>query len=146
LSLKAVQQQIADKLKVVESDAKAQREVREISEKLNSGMNPEDMAKINNMSWKQIGFIARHSPKVDSAILDTAFEMSKPAGQDKVTYAVAKGPNGYAIVGLKDIRDGKSSGPDEFEVYAEQVQNTQGLLEYGLYKLSAMNNAKIVSK
>lgn len=146
LSLKAVQQQIANKLRVAEINAKAQQEVREISEKLNSGVNPQEITKPYDISWTQVGFIARHSTKVDSAILDTAFEMAKPTNNHKVTYEVAKVPSGYAIVGLKDVKDGKSSGTEEYEVYAEQAQNTQGLLEYGLYKLSAMNNAKIVNK
>ncbi len=146
LSLKVVQQQIANKLRVAEIDAKAQQEVRDISDKLNSGVNPEDIIKPYHISWTPVGFIARHSTKVDTAILDTAFEMPKPTNDHKVTYEVVKISNGYAIVGLKAVKDGKSSGTEEYDVYAEQAQNTQGLLEYGLYKLSAMNNAKIVNK
>lgn len=146
LSLKAVQQQIADKLRVAEINAKAQKEIRDMSEKLNEGSNPQEILKPYNVSWTQVGFIARHSTKVDTAILDTAFEMPKPTDDHKVTYEVAKVPNGYAIVGLKNVKNGKSTGTEEYEVYAEQAQNTQGLLEYGLYKLSAMNNAKIVNK
>ncbi len=146
LSLKAVQQQIADKLKITEIDKKAKQEVAEISKKLNSGVNPQDIIKASPISWTQVGFIPRHSTKVDSAILTAAFEMPRPTDQHKITYAVAKVPSGYAIVGLKAVKDGKSTGNEEYEVYAEQAQNTQGLLEYGLYKLSAMNNAKIVNK
>ncbi len=145
LSLKAVQQQIENKLNVAEIETKARQEVRDISDKLNNGMNPQEVIKPYHMSWNQVGFIARHSTKVDSAILDTAFEMPKPTNKHKITYAFAKIPNGYAIIGLKDVKDGKSSGTEEYEVYAEQAQNTQGLLEYGLYKLSTMNGAKIVN-
>lgn len=146
LTLKVVQQQIADKLKVAEIDKRALQEANSIAQKLNNGGNPQELIKPYKVTWNQVGFIARHSTKVDSALLDSAFEMPKPTDKNKITYSIAKLTNGYAIVGLKAVQDGKSSGTEEYEVYAEQAQNTQGLLEYGLYKLSAMSDAKIINK
>lgn len=145
LSLNVVQQQIADKLKLVEIDKKAAEEVNKIALELNNGKNPSTVVQPYNVAWNNLGFISRHSTKVDSALLDGAFAMPKPS-KDKMTYAVAKVPTGYAVIGLRAVKDGRLTGNEEYGVYAEQAQNTQGLLEYGLYKLSLMNHAKIVNK
>lgn len=87
--------------------------------------------------------ISRHATKIDSAILDAAFTMAKPQGDQKITYAVTKIPNGYAIIGVKAVKEGALNNKDEYRVFAEQIQNTQGLLEYQLYKDSLMKQAKI---
>lgn len=144
LSLKAVQQQILDKLKVSDIDEKTFQVANEARKKLMNGSDSAQIIRPYAKAWSQIGFIQRHSTKVDSAILDTAFEMPKPL-PGKFTYAIAKLPNGYAIVGLRAIKNGKVQNAEEMDVYSEQIQNTQGLLEYELYKQSLMNQAKIIS-
>jgi peptidyl-prolyl cis-trans isomerase D len=146
LSLNAVRQQITDKLKIAEIDKKAIQELKEVVQKLNNSANASETLKSYNEAWHSLGFISRHATKVDSGLLDAAFEMPKPVDHNKTTYSVAKLPMGYAIIGLKAVRNGKLTGSDEYEVYAEQAQNTQGLLEYGLYKLSLIANAKIINK
>ena len=52
-------------------------------------------------------------------------------------------PNGYAIVALKSVKEGTVTDKKQYTVFAEQVQNSEGLLEYELYKQSQTNKAKI---
>lgn len=146
LSLKAVQQQIMDKLKTSAIDAKTLEFTNIIKQSLTNGATFDQIAQQYNLVWNNVGFIPRHSTKVDSAILDSAFGMPKSTTNNKITYSIAKVPNGYAIVALKAVKNGKSSSNDEYDVYAEQIQNTQGLLEYELYKQSMISGAKIINQ
>lgn len=144
LSLKTVQQQITDKLKTNEIDNKTKEVASDIMKKLAEGANPDSLIQQYQMVWNNTGFISRHSTKVDPAILDAAFETAKP-NADKVSYAIAKVSNGYAIIALKAVKSGQSNDSEEYNAYADQIQNSQGLFEYELYKQSMMNQAKIVN-
>jgi peptidyl-prolyl cis-trans isomerase D len=146
LSLKAVQQQIMDKLKASEVDAKTLHYATELKKKLSDSSDPDQVVKSYNLTWSLVGFTPRHATTVNSAILNTAFEMPKPTQKEKITFSIAKLPNGYAVIGLKAVKDGALQSTEETNVYEEQIQNTQGLLEYELYKQSLLNQAKITNK
>lgn len=145
LSLDTVEKQIIDKLKTVEVNRKAEQLANDIKQKLDTGANLNQAAQQYHLTWKQVGFIGRHSDKINSAILDTAFAMPKSQDSNKQTFAVAKVPEGYAVIALSGVRDGVVNPNDhkQYQVYAEQIQNTQGLMEYELYKQSLTNQAKI---
>jgi peptidyl-prolyl cis-trans isomerase D len=143
LSLSTVQKQITEKLKSEEIDAKTFQLANEIKQKLQNGAAPDQIAQQYQLTWDPVGFIPRHSTKVDSAILNTAFEMPKPAAGKNMSFAVAKVPTGYAIIGLSTIKEGTLTSAEDANVFAEQIQNSQGLLEYELYKQSLMKQAKI---
>ena len=144
LPLKVVQQQIIDKLKTEEINAKTLQLATDIKQKLQEGNRPEQIAQQYHFVWNQAGWMGRHSTKVDASILETAFKISKPSESNVSSYGVAKVANGYAIVALKEILDGNANDLEEQEVFADQIQNAQGLLEYELYKQSLMKRAKIV--
>ena len=145
LSLNAVQQQIIDKLKSAVLDARALQLSNELKKKLSDSSDPDQIVKSYNLNWNSLGFTSRHATTVNSAILDAAFEMPKPVENVKMTFAVAKLANGYAVIGLKAVKDGAVKTPEEADVYSEQIQNSQGLLEYELYKQSFIGQAKIVN-
>ena len=54
--------------------------------------------------------------------------------QNKVSYGVTRLPNGYGIVAVKSVKPGIIADKKQATVYAEQIQNSEGLLEYELYK------------
>jgi peptidyl-prolyl cis-trans isomerase D len=139
LPLTQVQGQIVEKLKSKEMEDKAFKLANEILEKLQAGASPNDIAKQYRLLWNHSGLIGRHSTKVDSSILDVAFDIPRSLN----SYAIAKVQNGYAIVGLTSIRNGVLTRPEDYDAFSEQIQNTQGLLEYELYKQSIIKKAKI---
>lgn len=144
LPLKAVEKQITDKLKVMVADAKLAALVNDLQQKLQQKtVTPQQIAEQYHVQWSKTGFISRHATKVDSAILLTAFSMPKPAANQK-TYANVKIPTGYALVLLNDVRERAAKDKQEYNLFAEQVQNTQGLLEYELFKQGLLDRAKIV--
>ncbi|OAI48486.1 hypothetical protein AYO45_04850 [Gammaproteobacteria bacterium SCGC AG-212-F23] len=144
LSLQSVSKQIQDKLKYTAADNKAQQQAQEIVAKLQKGASLEEMAKAYHLTWNTAGYLGRHSNKVSSSVLETAFMLPKPEAS-KMTYGVAKEPSAYAVVTLRGVKEGDiNSNKDQYEVFAEQVQGSEGLLEYELFKQSLVHQAKVV--
>ncbi len=143
LALNTVQKEIVTKLQAVAINNKLERLATEIKQKLQNSTSPDQIIQQYRLSWNTPGMISRHATKIDSAILDAAFSIPPPQGEQKISYAVTKIPTGYAIIGVKAVKEGTLNNKDEYRVFAEQIQNTQGLLEYELYKDSLMRQAKI---
>ena len=144
LSLKTVRDQIINKLTAQEADSKTELLANEITHKLSAGANQDQIAKQYNLTWNSTGFIGRHSTKVNSVILDTAFSMPQPKEKNTSYGDVKVSGGGYAIIALKAVRDGNLSQQSNENIFAEQTQNAQGVMEYELYKQSLMKQAKIV--
>jgi len=143
LVLSTVQKEIVSKLQTIAINKKLELLATEIQQKLEASANPDQIMQQYHLRWSSPGMIGRHATKIDSAILDAAFSIQKPQGDQKISYAITKIPNGYAIIGVKAVKEGALNNKDEYRVFAEQIQNTQGLLEYELYKDSLMKQAKI---
>jgi peptidyl-prolyl cis-trans isomerase D len=149
LPLSEISRQIEEKLKAQEAENRADKFADDLKEKLQSGSDPQQLAASYKFKWNSTGLIGRYSNKVDTAILDLAFRLPNPAnrqnnkGSNQVSYGVTRIPGGYAIVALKSVKPGTLTDKKQEMVYAEQIQNSEGLLEYELYKLSQTNHAKI---
>lgn len=140
LPLTSVSKQIEDKLKTEEAEARAEKFAASFKSKLQSGVNADQLAKTSHFIWNKAGFLGRYSTKVDSAILDMAFRLPNPAIQkNAIVYGMTRLPNGYAIVALKAVKPGSITDKKQYFIFAEQVQNSEGLLEYELYKRSQMS-------
>jgi hypothetical protein len=144
LALDAVKKEIVAHLQAAERNTQLQQLAIEIQKKLEVATDPEQIMQQYHLNWHSAGFVSRHSTKIDSAILDAAFSIPKPNDNQKISYAVTKILNGYAIIGIKAVKEGVLNNKDEYRVFAEQIQNTQGLLEYELYKNSLIKQAKVV--
>ncbi len=95
------------------------------------------------LTWHQAGFVGRHTAKINSSILDTAFALPIPVN-DTLSFGVAKVPTGVALIRVKAVQPGQMLGKEEYRVFAEQIQSAQGLAEYQLYQDSAARRAKVV--
>ncbi len=145
LPLADVKQKIIDTLTAQKAEAKAEAMALEIKNKLQNHTAPDAIAQQYHFDWTKLGFIGRYATKVDSAILYTAFRTPRPQNGEAV-YAEVKTPQGFAIVATHAIRDGSnSSNQPQYDVYAEQVQNSDAMLEYKLYVESLLKKAKITS-
>jgi peptidyl-prolyl cis-trans isomerase D len=141
LPLKDISGQIADKLKSQEADAHAEKFAQELKALLEKGSDPIKLVQEHNFIWTKLGYVGRYSTKVDSAVMDTAFQLPHPAS-GKVVYGVIRLPGGYGVVGVNGVKDGPLDDK-KMNVFSEQVQNSMGLLEYSLYKDSQLKQAKI---
>ncbi len=145
LPVKSVSNQIEEKLKTQEAEKRASEFANEIKNKLAAGADPQKIAVENNLTWSKTGYLGRYSTKVDTAILDLAFRMPNPkTNKTPSVYDVTRIPTGYAVVALKDVKMGTLEDKKQNFVFAEQVQNSEGLLEYELYKRSQIDNNKSI--
>jgi peptidyl-prolyl cis-trans isomerase D len=142
MPLKNVSKQIEDKLRSKEAETLAGERASALNAKLQAGSNPDTVLSSYSLSWSTAGFLGRYSTKVDSAILDLAFRMPHPQA-NKPVYGVTRLPNGYAIVRLNAVKDGAVADKKQYAIFADQVQNSQGVLDYELYKQSQITNAKV---
>jgi len=144
LSLKDLYKQIEDKLKTDEAGIRTAQFAHDLATKLEAGEDPIRLMGSHQLIWNKTGYIGRYSTKVDPAILDTAFRLPHPdVLKRKVTYGIAKLPSGYAVIALKAVLDGIVADQKQYDIFAEQVQNSEGVLEYQLYKQSQMSKANI---
>lgn len=143
LPLNTVSKQIEDKLKLKEADKQAAKYAEMAQSKLQAGASPDVVLAGTKFVWVNAGYMGRYAKKVDTAILDEAFSLPSPLSiPNKVAYGVTRLANGYAIVALRDIRQ-NNMDEKESAVFAEQVQNSLGFLEYELYKQSQIKAASV---
>ncbi|MDR3491751.1 MAG: SurA N-terminal domain-containing protein [Gammaproteobacteria bacterium] len=147
MPLKSVEQQISNQLKTQKYEANASAAAFLLKQKLQSGYTIEQAKKeYPAFSWLSVGWVGRYSTKVDPAILDEAFRIPRPVkGANKIFVSV-RVPTGYAVVTVNNVRDGNVDPKQgQQEVFADQVQNSEGQLEYKLYEQSIIHHAKIVN-
>jgi peptidyl-prolyl cis-trans isomerase D len=142
LPVKDVAQQITDKLKVQAAEARANEFAHTLLSNFQSGTDNTKLINQYQLHWTKVGVMGRYATKVDSAVLDGAFRLPRPA-KGKLTYGVTRLPNGYAIVSVSGVQDGVLSTPKQAAVFTEQVQNSLGYLEYSLYRESAVKRANV---
>lgn len=144
LPLVAVNKQIQDRLLLMQTQGQLSHVADEIYHSLQSGTSEEQIARQYKLSWVSLGFIGRYSNKVPTAILERAFQLQRPhVLGDKNSYGIAQLPNGYAIIALHTVHDGVLKDKKQYALFSEQVQNSEGMLEYELYKQSLLKKAKI---
>src|SRR5690606_38745434 len=135
---------ISKKLKNLAAEKQAESFADKLRAKLESGESVTG-AELSDkkLQWVTTGYLGRYSTKVDTAILDLAFRLPNPLNvKASAAYGVTRVPDGFAVVAVKAVKDGSTEN-QKVDVFAEQVQNSEGMLEYELYKKSQMDNAKI---
>ncbi|MBV9576921.1 MAG: SurA N-terminal domain-containing protein [Gammaproteobacteria bacterium] len=143
LPLADVTKQIEEKLKTQELDIQLAKLANNLKAQLQAGKDPQALAAAAKLKWNDVGMIGRYSTKVDSAILDLAFRLPHPSNTQKIVYGVTRLPTGYALVALKAVKNGDVSDKKQNHIFSEQVQSSEGVLEYELYKRDQSDKAKI---
>jgi len=144
--LATVKNQIEDKLKEIAINEKLSNLADEITTRLQAGkLLPDQISHEYHLNWINSGFIGRHSTKIGQAIVEKAFEIPSPLENKKVNYAAIKISTGYAVVGLVDSKPGNALvSKEQYQAFSDQIQTSDGTLEYELYKDSLIKKAKIV--
>lgn len=144
-TFETVSGRIADNLASKDSEKQTYEFAKKLKEQLASGADPDKLAASQKLSWEKLGFITRYANKTDSAISDLAFRLPNPAeNNQKVQFGIIQMPESYALVALKAVREGRKD-PQEFNLFAEQMQRNEGQLEYEMFKQSQIAAAKIKS-
>ena len=122
-SLDEVKAQV--KSQVVADDArnKAKEKGEEALKRLQSGDDPQAVAKDLDITWTKSGELKRSDRKIDSAIVSEAFKLSRPE-DGKVSYGSVALANGdYALIAVNKVTDG-----DVAKIEAAKKQNLQKTL------------------
>jgi len=145
LPLEAVQKQIEDKLKNKMLDASAKKVVNEELKALQSGkLSQAALSDQYKLKWNNVGYVGRYANKIDGAILESVFSLPRPNGKNTVIYGMTRLRNGnYILIALNGVKDGAIADEKQKAIFAEQVQNSEGLLEYELLKRSLLTHSKI---
>ena len=114
----------------------------EIRKKLQSGLSQDQIAKEYKVTWNAAGFNGRYATKMNPAILTKAFELPRPVS-GKSTYGSVQLPSGFAVLAVQAVRDGVAKDDKQRALFAEQIQKSQGLMEYELYRQSVMAKTKV---
>ena len=141
IPLAAVSKQIQERIDAQNIKNQIAQVADEIYKKLQQGISEQQIADQYHVKWNALGFVGRYGNKTDVAIVDMAFQLHK--AEDKNLYGIVQLPNGYSIIAVHGIRDGAIKDQKEYDVFKEQIQNSNGLLEYELYKLSVVKKAKV---
>lgn len=140
--LKDVSMQISSKLKQQRAEKLAAEFSNKLLDTLREGGKADELIAAEKFKWEKAGMVGRYSTKVDTAILEEAFSLPRPNTKHIIAYGQTKSPDGFTVVAVKSVKDGEADS-NQTSVFAEQVQNSQGLMEYGFYKQSQIDNAKI---
>lgn len=143
---------VSSKIKSKLLDAKLQKLADnyavKLADRLNAGESLETVSASlpekdgKKPSWKKLGYVGRYSTKADSAVLEAAFKLPHPDDAHSVVYGVSRVPDGFTIIAMSGVKDG-TLNEGQLDVFSEQIQSSQGLLEYTLYKTSQLDNANI---
>ena len=149
LSLDVVQKQIVNKLKTAATETKLYQLAQDIQQKLQTGsLTPAQIVAQYHLQWTDVGFIGRHAKNIDPAILNNAFEIPIAGKENKINYGTAKMPNGFAIIGLSGVKQGNTTNvpKEQYQAFVDQIQNSNGILEYSLYKDNLIHKSKVVTE
>ncbi|MFI4963091.1 MAG: SurA N-terminal domain-containing protein [Legionellales bacterium] len=102
----------------------------------------QELIAANKLEWKSVADAARDNDKDNALVNDLAFNLLRPESRDGL-----KMPNGdYVVVRLKSIHDGKLSALDKEhrDSLVQQIEASNGTMDYDLYVNSLVSQAKIV--
>ncbi len=142
LPLASVTQQIEARLQSEQTKVLVEKEAREIFQKLQTGATEQQLAQQYHVNWAEVGYLGRYSEKVTSAILEKAFQLPRPPVNGS-SFGLVQLPTGYAVIVLHAVRNGVVKDQKQLALFAQQIQNSDGLLEYELYKQSITHKAKV---
>lgn len=144
MPLKEVSPQIETRMKAKLADDQVRVFATQLQTQLMyGGTDQAAVAAKYNLSWRDVGFVNRYAAKIDPALLDELFRLPNPAYKNgTISYGVARLPTGYAVIALSEVKAG-SVDPKQYHIFAEQVQNGNGFMEYELYRQSQEVKARV---
>lgn len=141
-----VQSEINAMLKKQEAEKQAQTYGQTLLQKIQQGADIQTLTSSDNLSLEKFAHVGRHDDKLDTLLLETAFDLARPSTANGVTSQEVQLPNGdYAVVMVTGVYDGNSANisADEKTAYQQQIAANYGHLDFELYVRQQMANSKI---
>ena len=105
-SLEEAKEEIKARLVADKATEKAKQQGEDIVKRLQAGDDPQAVAKEFELEWTKSGELKRNDRKIDSAIVDQAFKLSRPQ-EGKASFGGTALANGdYAVIAVNKVTDG----------------------------------------
>ncbi len=146
-AFEVVQDQVIQLLTSLAAQQKAQALGQQLLQELQQGKPGQPLAEQNNLKWEILKNTGRYNTQAPAAIVSYAFHMAKPATSHAISAAGFQLPNGdYALLKLLAVREGTLANLNETQrrIYREELENSNGQLDYALYVKEQVGKAKIV--
>lgn len=143
--LSEVQNTIRNIIKMDIAHQKTKELADKIAKELQSGINGKVLAKQYQLNWIYRPGVGRFDNAIDSAILSQAFHLPRPL-PDRFNSTIAALSNGsYAIVAITGVHDGdaNTTAASKRKLFQEQLENTNGQIDYELYARGLLKKAKV---
>ncbi|CDZ77650.1 Peptidyl-prolyl cis-trans isomerase D [Legionella massiliensis] len=139
--LAEVKDYIANKLAMQGAEKKAQAVGMELLSNKEDESQQEKLMQENQLQWHEVEKATRDTDKTDSAINDLAFSLPRENSRDG--HSLSNG--NYVIVRLKKINDGqyKSLDKEQQASLTQQIESSNGVMDYDLYINDLVSKAKI---
>lgn len=144
----AVRNDVMQELKKQAAEQKARAVGEDLLQHLRQGNSGQSLAKQANLTWQTVSGASRYGKQASTAILNAAFHVPRPTNQGPSTFGFRL-PNGdYAVLAVTAVQDGDfaKTANRERQIYAEELQNGFGQLDYALYVQQLISKAKVVTK
>lgn len=131
--LETVADEIREALQTEYAEQQSLADAKAGLEKLNSGAGLQSVAGELGLTAKTPGWIARDEAEVDTVIVQQAFGMPRPAGEQPV-FARAQTAQGQVLIALRAVRDGDATATqEEREALRRNLMAAQGQAEFSAY-------------
>lgn len=103
-------------------------------------------AKLNGLSFKVTQNVGRHATNVPGNVLNEAFQLPKPSVTKPAVFTgLQQNDGGYVVIAVTGVTDGDASKmtAQDAKVFNEQLASQFGQLDYGLYALQEIKQAKV---
>lgn len=143
--LTEVQNAIRSILKSSIAEQKIKQFAQSLQNQLHTGISGKDLAKQNQLTWVYRPEVGRFDAKIDSAILAQAFHLPRPLSNQFNTGIVGLSNGDYVIVAVTGVHDGNYQNASAMKrhLFQEQLENTQGQIDYQLYVRGLLKKSKI---
>lgn len=145
LPFATVQNQIETQLAKQQAQQLAKTEGEKLVAQLQQGKSSLiDVAKQQNLSWQVEDNAGRYDTRIDAPILAQAFRMPAPAAGHPSISGLSLASGDFAVVSVDAIHPGTlNHDAIQKRIFAEQIENNLGQIDYELYVNQLMSAAKI---
>lgn len=141
-----VQSKVEELLKKQMAQQQASSFGEQMIQQLKQGMSGQQIAQQAKLDWHAVSAVARFSNQLPTVLTSTAFRMPRPINAATPTVGGVHMPNGdYAVLVLSAVHDGDFNQiPDsQKRIYQEELEDSNGQLDYALYVRGLVDKAKI---
>lgn len=143
--LDEVRESIRQDLRIQAATAKAKEVGEDIIRRVKDGEDVSAVLKGLNIAWERPGFVARTGSKADPQVVDAAFHLDHPAGDQPVFGGKPLPTGDFAIYGVYAVKAGDPAAADEKTVTSlkNALEREQGRVMFKGYTDALKKDMKI---